>query len=78
MVNDTVTFQIRQIDSSVWCKLTNNIDRRILNGMKKWETRNLEEYFNSLFLKLSNLSKEDINKIVEPEIKIKLESNKKV
>lgn len=74
MVNNTKSFQIREIDTDKWNLLVNNIDRRIFDKNKKaWDNRSLEEYFRTLIYKLCKLPKDSINKIVENEVKIKLE-----
>ena len=74
MVNNTKSFQIREIDTDKWNNLVNNIDRRVFDKNKKlWDNRNLEEYFKALIYKLSKLPKDSVNKIVENEVKIKIE-----
>jgi len=76
MGDKTVCFQVNDIKCDFWNELTEKVSRKYKNKSGEWEERNLQGYLRQLIYKVSKLTKEEINQIIDDNIIIKLEESK--
>ena len=77
MVNNTKSFQIREIDSDKWNLFVRNLKRKAFNKSKNLnEGYSIEEYLRIIIYKLGKMKMEDMNNIVEDDYKIVVEKLK--